>query len=83
MGCALALGCSPSACIIKTRLGRIVLLETKGDDRDNTDTATKIELGRKWKEHAGDNYRYLMVFDQNPMVGAYTREKALDVLRQL
>ncbi len=69
--------------IIKTRLGRIVLLETKGDDRDNTDTATKIELGRKWKEHAGDNYRYLMVFDQNPMVGAYTREKALDVLRQL
>ncbi|CAG1023248.1 hypothetical protein MTYM_02301 [Methylococcales bacterium] len=69
--------------IIKTRNGRIVLVEIKGDDRDNTDSAAKIELGRKWREQAGDAYRYMMVFDQNPMEGAYTREKALEVLRQL
>lgn len=69
--------------IIKTHKGRIVLVEIKGDDRDNTDSAAKIELGRKWREQAGDSCRYMMVFDQNPMDGAYTREKALDVLRQL
>lgn len=69
--------------IIKTRSGRIVLVEIKGDDRDNTDSAAKIELGRKWREQAGDSYRYMMVFDQNPLEGAYTREKALEVLRQL
>ena len=69
--------------IVKTRNGRIVLVETKGDDRDNTDSAAKIELGRKWREQAGDAYRYMMVFDQNPMDGAYSREKALEVLRQL
>ena len=69
--------------IIKTRNGRIVLVENKGDDRDNTDSAAKMELGRKWREQAGDAYRYMMVFDQNPMDGAYTREKALEVLRQL
>lgn len=69
--------------IIKTHTGRIVLVEIKGDDRDNTDSAAKIELGRKWREQAGDAYRYMMVFDQNPLDGAYTREKALEVLRQL
>jgi type III restriction enzyme len=69
--------------IIKTRIGRIVLVETKGDDRDNTDSAIKIELGRKWREQAGDAYRYMMIFDQNPLGGAYTRDKALDILRQL
>ncbi|MFM8333810.1 MAG: DEAD/DEAH box helicase [Candidatus Methylumidiphilus sp.] len=69
--------------IIKTTRGRIVLVEIKGDDRDNADSAAKIELGRKWREQAGDGYRYMMVFDHNPMEGAYTREKALEVLRQL
>ena len=69
--------------IIKMKSGRIVLVETKGDDRDNTDSAIKIELGRKWKEQAGEAYRYMMIFDQNPLEGAYTREKALEILRQL
>ena len=69
--------------IIKTRKGRIVLVENKGDDRDNTDSATKIELGRRWEAKAGDVYRYMMVFDQNRLDGAYNREKALETLRQL
>ena len=69
--------------IIKMKSGRIVLVENKGDDRDNTDSAIKIELGRKWKEQAGEAYRYMMIFDQNPLEGAYTREKALEILRQL
>ncbi|MCX7111224.1 MAG: DEAD/DEAH box helicase family protein [Proteobacteria bacterium] len=69
--------------IIKTRKGRIVLVENKGDDRDNTDSAAKIELGRRWEAKAGDVYRYMMVFDQNRLDGAYNREKALEILRQL
>lgn len=69
--------------IIKTRQGRIVLLENKGDDRDNSDSAAKIELGKQWQIKSGDAYRYMMVFDQNPLNDAFTREKALEALRQL
>lgn len=31
--------------IMKTRAGRIIALETNGDDRDNTDSEVKLKLG--------------------------------------
>ena len=51
--------------IIYTQKGNIILLETKGDDRDNSDSRKKLRLGRKWANMAGSQYRYYMVFDEN------------------
>ena len=69
--------------IIYTQKGNIVLLETKGDDRDNSDTMNKIELGKCWANKAGDNFHYFMVFDQTQCDGAKTKEEFLDVLKEL
>ncbi len=69
--------------IIYTKKGNYILLETKGDDRDNSDSKNKIELGNKWQEKAGSNYKYFMVFDQQEVDGAYTKNKFLELLKEL
>ncbi|MGH8434545.1 MAG: DEAD/DEAH box helicase [Pseudomonas sp.] len=69
--------------ILRLRSGLIVLLETKGGDRDNSDSEAKIELGRLWEQCAGRDYRYLMVFENNPPTGAYSWAEACKLLRGL
>ncbi len=69
--------------IIKTKKGKIVILETKGDHLDNTNTKRKIELGRKWADMAGDAYSYFMVFEKTEMQEAHTLPKFLDILKEL
>lgn len=69
--------------ILYTTKGTIILLETKGDDRDNTDTEDKIILGEQWERLAGSNYRYFMVFDKTRMDGAFTVDEALKVIAKL
>lgn len=69
--------------IVKTEAGRIIALETKGDDRDNTDSELKLELGKLWQARAGRDYRYMMVFENNPVDGAERLADALAKLRQL
>ncbi|MBO7477156.1 MAG: DEAD/DEAH box helicase family protein [Salinivirgaceae bacterium] len=69
--------------IIKTKKGKIVILETKGDDRDNSNTKRKIEMGKKWADMAGDAYFYFMVFENAQMQGASTLSDFLDALRYL
>ena len=49
--------------MVMTKAGKLVLIEFKGDDRDNSDSKIKLELGRQWQAQAGPNYRYFMVFD--------------------
>ena len=49
---------------IMTEKGTLVVVEVKGDDRDNSDSEMKLRLGRKWADKAGDEYRYYMVFDK-------------------
>lgn len=51
--------------IIYTRKGSIIILETKGNDRDNSDSEAKNRLGREWANKAGDKYSYFMVFETN------------------
>lgn len=58
--------------IVKLKTGHILLIETKGDDRDNSDSARKLELGKIWSNSVGGNYRYYMVFDNKAMPGAIT-----------
>lgn len=49
--------------IAKTNSGKIVMIETKGDQLENTEQAEKISLGNRWQTESGKNYRYYMVFE--------------------
>ena len=66
--------------IIKTKKGKIILLETKGD---HLDAEKKIKLGNLWANKAGDNYGYFLVYKNREVDGAYIKNRFLDVLRNL
>lgn len=57
--------------------GKLLLIEAKGDYLDGDDSRAKLELGRKWQEHAGRMYRYFMVFQDKELSldGAYTLDR--------
>ena len=65
--------------IIKTKKGKIVLLETKGD---HLEAEKKIKLGNLWANKAGNNYRYCLVYNNREVDGAYTRNGFIEVLRE-
>lgn len=67
--------------IVKMKSGRILLVESKGDDRDNGDSKTKLKLGKAWASNAGNAYRYFMVFDKNPIEGAFTIADFAEMLK--
>lgn len=71
--------------IIMTESGTIVLAETKGNDRDGSDSKQKIELGNAWANAAGRNYQYYMVFDdaEAPLEGAVTLSQFIEILKEL
>jgi type III restriction enzyme len=54
--------------ILKMKTGKIVALETKEDDRDNTDS--EMKLGKLWESKSGGNFKYTMAFDNYPIDGA-------------
>lgn len=66
--------------IVKTKKGKIVLVETKGD---HLDAAKKIELGNMWALKAGSEYRYCLVYDQREVPGSYTKDKFIEMMRNL
>jgi type III restriction enzyme len=69
--------------IVKTKAGKIIALETKGDDRDNADSELKLKLGKLWESKAGRDFRYMMVFENNPIAGAERLSDALKKISQL
>lgn len=71
--------------MIMTASGKLVLVEYKGDDRDNSDSERKLKLGRSWAAQAGVNYRYFMVFKNREfgIDGAYTMDRFMEVMREL
>lgn len=71
--------------IIRTVSGKVILAETKGNDRDNSDTKQKISLGQTWANLAGSDYLYFMIFDDDdaPLDGAITLSDFLSVLKEL
>lgn len=71
--------------IVMTEKGTIVLIETKGDDRDNSDSKSKLALGKKWEALAGREYAYFMVFDENDvgLDGAYKVSDFMEIMRML
>ena len=71
--------------MIRTKSGKIILIEAKGDYYDGEDSVNKLKLGRKWQTLSGDNYRYFMVFESRESVldGAYTLDNIVSILKEL
>lgn len=69
--------------IIKLKSGRIIVLETKGDYLDNSDSKNKVKLGNTWATKAGDTYRYYMVFREKTIDEALTIGELLNRLKEL
>lgn len=66
--------------IVYLKSGKTILIEAKGDDRDNSNTREKVDLGRTWASAAGDQYRYFLVFDKQQMDGTVTLKELLQRL---
>lgn len=71
--------------IAYTANGRILLVESKGEQLKNDDSAAKVRLGNAWDHAAGSQFKYLMVFDQFPleMSGAYKFDDFSRMMREM
>lgn len=69
--------------IVLTEKGNIVIVETKGDDRTNTDSKAKLSLGTKWADKAGSQYHYFMVFENNEIEGSKSITEFINLLKQM
>lgn len=69
--------------ILVTKTNKVIVVETKGSDRDNSDSSAKLRLGKSWARLSGPNYNYMMVFDKNAIEGAYNLEKAISLIKQM
>ena len=76
--------------VVLTASKNIVVIETKGDDRDNSNSKGKLKLGKIWEAQAnqishetGYRYHYMMVFDSNLIDGALLISDALKLIEKL
>lgn len=71
--------------IVMTNSGKVLLVETKGDQLENAESREKIKLGRAWQNAAGSQYRYYMVFQSKDLhlEGAYRFDEFLKILGEL
>ncbi len=69
--------------IVRLKSGYTIIIETKGDDRDNSDSRQKLELGQRWANKAGEMYRYFMVFDKIKLENAYTVVDLINILKNI
>ena len=57
--------------VIMMESGVLLIVEVKGDDRDNSDSKQKLNLGKLWETKAdSERFGYFMVFDKKPLEGA-------------
>ncbi len=66
--------------IIKTKSGKIILLETKGDHLIAT---KKIKLGNTWAQNAGKQFKYFLVYDKLQVEGTKTKDQFLELMKEL
>ena len=71
--------------MLMTKSGKIVLAETKGEHLKNDDSRDKLALGQAWRNAAGGQFRYYMVFadDVEPIPGAVTMQKFMEIVKAL
>ncbi len=70
---------------LRTRSGKIGIIETMGDYPANEETLAKLHLGRAWQAQAGPGYRYFLVFRDKDisMSGAYPMSEFLKIPAEL
>lgn len=71
--------------MVRTESGKLLLIETKGDQLENSESREKAEIGAKWAEMAGRMYKYYMVFEtKNPGYnGTYSYEEFMRIVKEL
>lgn len=71
--------------MVRLESGKLLLIETKGDQLENAESKMKAETGAKWASMAGRMYRYFMVFEtKNPEYnGAYSYEEFMKIVKEL
>ncbi|MCO5232524.1 MAG: DEAD/DEAH box helicase family protein [Chitinophagales bacterium] len=69
--------------IMRTKSGKTILVETKGDHLDGSDSEAKCRLGNEWERQAGNDFAYFMVFDKKEIKGAYTLDKAKELISKM
>jgi type III restriction enzyme len=77
--------------VILTKNKHLILLETKGEDRDGSDSTYKMKLGEVWKNQAnllshqtGYRYSYFMVFEkETKLEQAYGFNQILQLIGNL
>ena len=71
--------------IVMTKRGKLLLLETKGDHLENSESERKCRIGREWANLAGADYRYYMVFKDKDLKwdGAVRFDRLLEIVQGL
>lgn len=74
--------------ILKTKSGKYLIVEPKGDHLDNDDSKNKRLLGKELvseaNKMAGDSkYYYFMVFEKKNVEGAFSLEDCISIVRKL
>jgi len=69
--------------IVYTKSDNIIIIETKGDDRDNDDSRDKNRLGKEWDKAAGNQFSYFMVFQTKEVEDCYTAKSIIEVIKNL
>lgn len=69
--------------ILQTKSGKTILIETKGDYLDGSDSAGKCRLGNEWEKLAGENFAYFMIFEKKGIDGAFTLDKAKEIISKM
>ncbi len=69
--------------LLLTKSGKILLVESKGDNLDNSDSMRKLRLAQLWTSKAGNNYRYFMVFDNSPIENAHKLDEVTKLIAQM
>ena len=71
--------------LIMTQSGKLICAETKGEHLKNDDSREKIDLGTMWSGHAGNQYRYFMVFEKDADLpkGAVSMSKFVEIVAAL
>jgi len=69
--------------IVQMKNGKTIIIETKGDHLDGSDSKQKLELGQTWANKCGSKFRYFMVFETKKLEGAKTVSELIDILKEL
>ena len=74
--------------VVMTESGKMLLIETKGDQLENSESRVKAETGAKWAAKAsmlGRLYKYYMVFQTKEpgYEGAYSYERFMEIVKGL